>query len=89
MVGCSQIRDTEKPIDLNDIPYAFGANYEPEKGCLPKARARTSFVRFVTFSTTLTKMPGEFTFSLASLDRASLRGSFDRSIKIVVRLPQH
>ena len=34
----SRIRNTAETIDLNDMPYAFGARYAQEKGCLPGTR---------------------------------------------------
>ncbi|KAG6373795.1 hypothetical protein JVT61DRAFT_5940 [Boletus reticuloceps] len=37
------VKDAEKSIDLNDMPYASGARYAPEKGCLPETRE--SFLR--------------------------------------------
>jgi hypothetical protein len=30
--------DTAESIDLNDMPYAAGARYVEEKGCLPGTR---------------------------------------------------
>ena len=37
-IRCSQIDNTAGSIDLNDIPYAFGARDAQEKGCLPGTR---------------------------------------------------
>ena len=42
-VECSQTRNTVDAIDLNDMPYALGASYAQEKGCLPGTRE--SFLR--------------------------------------------
>jgi hypothetical protein len=36
--GCSRMRDTEESIVLDDMPYAAGARYVEEKGCLPGTR---------------------------------------------------
>ena len=35
---CSQIDITAGSNDLNNMPYAFGARYTEEKGCLPGTR---------------------------------------------------
>ena len=35
---CSQIDNTAGSDDLNDMPYAFGARYAQEEGCLPGTR---------------------------------------------------
>ena len=36
--GWSQVHDTEETIDLDDLPYALGAGYAEEKGCLAGTR---------------------------------------------------
>ena len=35
---CSQMDNTAGSVDLNDMPYTFGAGYAQEKGCLPGTR---------------------------------------------------
>ena len=37
-VRCLLMDNTAESIDLSDIPYAFGARYAQEKGCLPGTR---------------------------------------------------
>lgn len=37
-VRCSRSCTTAKAVDLKDIPYAHGARYAQEKGCLPGTR---------------------------------------------------
>ena len=35
---CSRMSNTAETVDLNDMPYAFGARYAEEKGCLSGTR---------------------------------------------------